>query len=119
MRHPRATRQANPDPLSPGSPSAPRRRWGRRWGRVLLLALLAPLVAGVFGWFRPTEALRLGLSLVFIPIVNTAVITAMEYDGVISIFPKGARPRWIVWAVAVAGGVLCGVAALVGAWLAR
>jgi hypothetical protein len=80
-----------------------------------MLAPLPPLAAGVFGWFQPTCA-WVGLGLAFGPIVTVA----MDYDGVISIVPKEPRPRWTAWAIGYIGyGVLCGVAALGGAWLAR
>src|SRR6266511_3033887 len=54
--------QAEPDPVSPGPPSAPRRRWGRRRWLVLMLQLLPPLVARVFGWFSPSDAWSRGRS---------------------------------------------------------
>ncbi len=115
--------QAEPDPVSPVSSSARSRRSGRRRWLVLMLTLLVPVGLGVYGWgwLTLTDALRLGGVLGFGSVVRTAIQTSMDYDGTITIvhggFSKGARARFI--ALGISYGVLCGVAAPVGAWLAR
>ncbi len=102
--------QAKPEPPSSASPSAPRRQ-RVRWWRVVLLAPLAPLAAGVFGWLDPSEAWR---GVWALP-VATAVHISMEWErgGIL----ERARPRWIAWMIGYT--VLCIVAGFVGARLAR
>ncbi len=103
--------QSNPDPVSLGSPSAPRRRSGRRRWLVLLLALLAPPAVGLWGWFHPTDAWLLVRSAVVGSVVG--IVRARDQRDI----PERARPRWT--ALAIGLGVLCAVAGPVGAWLAR
>jgi hypothetical protein len=102
--------QANPDPVSQGSPSAPPRRRVWRW-LVLLLTLVGPLAFGVWGWFDPARAwLEFGVVTVV-----TVCHTAQRWeDGEV---PQWGRPRWVAWMIGY--GVLCGGAVAVGAWLAR
>jgi hypothetical protein len=74
-----------------------------------MLLLLAPLVAGVFGWFWPSGA-WCGVGVAFLP----AMQLSMAFDrGDIS---EGALRRLVLWAIGY--GVLLGVAGPVGAWLA-
>jgi hypothetical protein len=103
--------QANPDPLSPGSPPPPRRRRGRRRWLVWLFVGLVPLAVGVFGWFDPTDA---WWGVWVVPVVTAVTIAQLWERGGI---PEWARRR--VLAFAIGYGVLCSAAAPVGAWLAR
>jgi hypothetical protein len=103
--------QANAGPPSPGFPSAPPRRRGW-WWLVLLVTPLGPLTAGVFGWLYPSEAWW----GVWVLPAGTAMHIAQAWeDGKIP--EEARRPRWI--ALEMGYAVLCGVAGLVGAWLAR